>query len=422
MLNLLLLASLALAPQGAQDPAAAGPAEAPAAQGNTVLPAWPSIEAPAQPSGRSSSSWSRTRRFAPAPATTNQTATRTPVSSLVGVRGMEENHVMGIGLVTGLAGTGDSASAAKQLLQNLLLTRTINVDLQALSSKNIAVVLVEADLPSGTKEGRTIDVRVSTIGDAASLQGGTLVMTELTDMMGRDVYVTAAGPITVGGFSAGGESATATKNHVTVGTLPDGGKVQREVPTSIVSEHGFIYLDIKAAHNTFGNVVNIAEAVNALYPGLAEATGDGKSIRVRVPEDLPSWAHAEFAATILRQEVLSENMARVIINERSGVIVMGGDVRLQPGVIAYGNLTVTIAETPEASQPGPLSGGTTQNMDRTNLAVEEENSALVLAPGAVTLQEVVDVLNVLGTTPRDMITVLQAMSQAGTLLAEIKRM
>ncbi len=424
--TLLLSASLALTPASQEVAAVETPeigANAPVEE-EPALPVWPvgGIEAPLQPTSKSTSTYLRTRRFSPVASTSRVTATRTPVSSLVGVRGMEQNQLTGIGLVTGLAGTGDSGAAAKQLLQNLLLTRSINIDIQALSSKNIAMVQVEATLASGTKPGRAIDVRVSTIADASSLQGGILVMTELTDLMGRDVYVTAAGPLAVGGHLAGGDSATATKNHVVVGTLPGGGKVQREIPTSIVSEHGYIYLDIKAAHSTFGNVVNIAEAINGLYPGLAEVTGDGKSIRVRAPADLPTSAHAQFVSSILRQEVLSENVARVIINERSGVIVMGGDVRLQPGVIAYGNLTVTIAETPEASQPGPLSNGTTQNQDRTNLAVEEENNALVLAPGAVTLQEVVDVLNVLGTTPRDMITILQAMSQAGTLLAEIRRM
>jgi flagellar P-ring protein precursor FlgI len=422
MLTLLLSMSLALTPASSSQ-APANDAGASAQEGDAPI-AWPlgGIEAPSQPSGSSSSTYTRTQRFVPRPAIGSLSATRTPVSSLVGVRGMEYSDVMGVGLVTGLAGSGDSAAAAKQLLQNLLLTRTINIDLQALSSKNIAVVLVEAELSSGTKPGRAIDVRVSTIGDASSLLGGTLVMTELTDMMGRDVYVTASGPVTVGGFSAGGEGASATKNHVTVGTLPGGGKVQREVPTSIVSEHGFIYLDIKSAHDTLGNIVNIAAAVNELYPGLAETTADGKSVRIAVPDDLPPSAHAHFAASVLRQEVVAESLARVIINERSGVIVMGGDVRLQPGVIAYGNLTVTIAETPETSQPGPVSTGNTEVLERTTLTIEEENNALVLAPGAATLQEVVDVLNVLGTTPRDMITILQAMSQAGTLLAEIKRM
>jgi len=380
------------------------------------------IQAPSQPAGRSSSTVARTPRFAPVATRPAAPGMRAPVGSLVAVRGQEENHLMGIGVVTGLAGTGDSGDAARQLLQNLLLTRNINLDLKSLSSKNIAVVRVEASLAAGLKPGRRIDVRVSTIGDAKSLEGGTLAATELTDITGRDVYVSAAGPVTVGGFQAAGAAASATRNHVTVGTLPGGGKVEREVPTSIASEHGYIYLDVRPAHDSFGTVVGITEVVNALYPGLAQATPDGKTIKVRVPEDLHSSQHAAYLQSILRREVVSESVARVIINERTGVIVMGGDVRLQPGVVAHGNLTVTVAETPEVSQPGPLSGGTTQTVDRTDLGVEEEDDALVLVPGAVTLQEVVDVLNVLGTTPRDMITILQAMSQGGLLLAEIRRM
>jgi flagellar P-ring protein FlgI len=380
------------------------------------------IEAPTQPRGRSSASVRRTRRFAPTSSAGQLTSTRSPVGSLVAVRGMEDNHVFGFGLVDGLAGTGDSGAAAKIFLQNALLTQNAKRTLQELNSKNIAVVRVDAELPAGIKPGRRIDVRVSSIGDASSLQGGNLLFTELTDATGRNVYVTAYGPVTVGGFSVSGEGASATRNHVTVGTLPGGGKVQVEVPTTIVSEFGYLYLDARVAHDSFGNIVNISEAVNSLYPQSAEPSADGKSIRVRVPSDLPSSAHAAFAQSMLRQEVLSQNLARVIINERSGVIVMGGDVRLQPVVINHGNLTVTIAETPEASQPGPLSNGTTEVLPRTDSSVEEDNNALILVPGAVTLQEVVDVLNVLGTTPRDMITILQAMAQSGALLAEIRRM
>ena len=335
---------------------------------------------------------------------------------------MEDNHVMGIGLVTGLAGTGDSSSSAKLLLQNLLLTRNINVDVQDLSSKNIAVVRVEATIPAGIRPGQRVDVRASTIGDASSLEGGTLAMTELTDVSGRFVFVTASGPVTVGGFSFSGENASATRNHVTVGTLPGGGKIEREIETSIVSEHGYLYLDVRAAHDTLGNIVHITDAINNLYPQVARPSNDGKSVHVRVPDDLPKNDYVAFAHSILSREVRAESVARVIINERSGVIVMGGDVRLQPGIITHGNLTVTIAETNETSQPGAFSGGTTQTQGSTDLDVVEEDSALILAPGASTLQEVVDVLNVLGTTPRDMITLLQAMSQSGTLLAEIRRM
>jgi len=425
------------ATQPAVQPAAQAPAGATAVPANAAgtgqaggavdqrVPLWPAygaVEAPSQPRYRSNSRVRRSRRFEPAPIRTDLTATRAPISSLATVRGMEDNHIMGIGLVTGLAGTGDSNEAAKQLLQNLLLTRNINIDVQALTSKNIAVVRVEATIPAGIRPGQRIDVRASTIGDADSLQGGTLAMTELTDITGRYVYATASGPITVGGFSAGGENATATRNHVTVGTMPGGGKVERAVDTSIVSEHGFLYLDLRAAHDSLGNVVHIAEACNEMYEDVAEPSIDGKSVRVRVPADLPVSSHAAFAFSILSREVLSDNIARVIINERSGVIVMGGDVRLQPGIITHGNLTVTVAETPETSQPGPFSGGTTQNLDRTTLTVDEEDNALTFTPSAGTLQEVVDVLNVLGTTPRDMITILQAMSQSGTLLAEIRRM
>lgn len=403
-------------------------ASRPAPVGNALDqrgPVWPgygAVEAPSQPRYRSSSRVRKSRRFEPAPFRTDLTATRAPISSLATVRGMEDNHVMGIGLVTGLAGSGDSNEAAKLLLQNLLLTRNINIDVQALTSKNIAVVRVEATIPAGIRPGQRIDVRASTIGDADSLQGGTLAMTELTDITGRYVYATASGPITVGGFSTGGQSASATRNHVTVGTMPGGGKVERAVDTSIVSEHGYLYLDIRAAHDSLGNVVHIAEAINEMYTDVAEPSVDGKSVRVGVPSDLPASSHAAFAFSILSREVLSDNIARVIINERSGVIVMGGDVRLQPGIITHGNLTVTVAETPEASQPGPFSAGTTQTLDRTTLTVDEEDNALTFTPSAGTLQEVVDVLNVLGTTPRDMITILQAMSQSGTLLAEIRRM
>lgn len=379
------------------------------------------VEAPEQPFGRSSSRVTTEAR----PTRVGRqelSANRAPVSSLVAVRGQEENHVMGIGIVTGLAGTGDSGEAARQLLKNLLLTRNINLDVQALSSKNIAVVHVEAELPAGLEPGRRLDVRVSTIGDAKSLHGGMLTLTELTDVTGRTVYATAAGPVTVGGFSAEGDGASATRNHVTVGTLPGGGKVEREVPTEIVSEHGYLYLDGRSGHDTFGNIVKIVEAVNALYPSAANPSSDGKTVKVRVPSDLPSHLHVAYLASILRLEIEADNLARVILNERTGVIVMGGDVRLRPGAIAHGNLTVTIAETPEVSQPGPLSNGTTEIVDRTELDVVEQTGELVLVPGAVTLQEVVDVLNVLGTTPRDMISILQAMSQGGLLVAEIRRM
>jgi flagellar P-ring protein precursor FlgI len=190
------------------------------------------------------------------------------------------------------------------------------------------------------------------------------------------------------------------------------------VPTRLVSEYGYLYLDLRALKGSFGNATRIAEAVNALYPGTTVAQ-DAMTVAVRVPSDLPVDATVAFLDSILAREVEPESFARVVLNERTGVIVMGEGVRITGGAITKGNLTVTIAESPEASQPGPLSGGETQRLPRTSLLLEEEDRPLTIVNGAVTLQEVVEVLNVLGVTPRDMIQILQSMAQSGMLHAEI---
>jgi len=411
MLNLLFLLT-ALLPQ---DPP---PPEVAPAPVYTTLGA---IEAPAQPTGRSSARYVRGARFVPEPSPVTPGAIRAPIGSLVEVRGQEDNDLIGVGLVSGLAGTGDSTNMVRQVLNNLLLASNIKINPQDLTAKNVALVRVEAVLPPGIQAGRRIDVRVSTLGDCKSLSGGTLVLCELTDLTGATVYATASGPISVGGFLAEGEGATTVKNHVTVGMIPDGAKVERSVPSRLVSEHGFIYLDARPAHSSFANLVRIAEAVNTLFPDAAETAADSRTVKVRVPDDIPIVQHMAYLDTILRREVEPTSFAKVVINERSGTIVMGEGLRLRPGAIAYGSLTVTVAESPEVSQPGPFSQGTTQRVARTELSVEEENNALAYVPGAVTLQEVVDVLNVLGTTPRELIAIVESMAEAGLLLAEIER-
>ncbi|MBK7642610.1 MAG: flagellar basal body P-ring protein FlgI [Planctomycetes bacterium] len=415
----ILLCALLQSPAPAQTPAPTAPPSSDNAQTRILAGG---VEAPAQPNKQSTSHMTTGARITPTSGVGHEGRMTTPIGSLISVRGQEDNVVLGIGLVTGLAGTGDSITAAKQLLANLLLTRNIKVDQQALATKNIAVVQVEAILPAGIKPGQRVDVTVSAIGDCSSLQGGALTFTELTEVTGRVVYATASGPVTVGGFNAGGQGASAKKNHTTVGTLPEGGKVEREVPTALASEHGWMYLDMRSGQDSLTNVVRIVQSVNAFLPGCAEALPDGKTVKLQVPEGLPVSEHVAFLNKILHQEVESEAVARVIINERTGVIVMGGDVRLRSGAIAQGGLTVTIAETPQTSQPGPLSNGTTTTNPRTDLKTNEENKALVFVPQAVTLQEVVDVLNVLGATPRDLISILQAMAQGGMLVAEIRRM
>ncbi len=376
------------------------------------------VAAPAQPTGRSESSVVRTPRLEPEPAPGNPGAIRVRIGDLAEVRGQEENVVQGIGLVTGLSGTGDTASAARQAILNLLRTQNINLSLQNVTSANVAIVLVQATLPPGIKPGRRLDARVASIYDCESLVGGTLLACELSDMTGQLVYGTASGPVSTGAFSAEGDGAKAVRNHLTVGTIPLGGKVEREVTSRIVSDNGFIYLDLRGLKGSFANVMRITAAVNELYPGVATAE-DAMTVEVRVPDDLPQASHVAYLSSILEREVEPASFARVVINERTGVIVMGEGVRITRGAITKGNLTVTIAETPEASQPGPLSRGQTRVLPRTSLLLEEEDRALTIVNGAVTLQEVVEVLNVLGVTPRDMIQILQSMAQSGMLHAEI---
>ncbi len=413
MLHALVLAFL---PQAAPVRPEPLPVPRPGDAGVALYPS--AVEAPRQPQGASNATVLRGPRFEPTPTPGTSHAVTVRIADLVAVRGQEQNQVQGIGLVTGLSGTGDSTIAARQAIINLLKTQNIVLDLQAVSSSNAAVVLVQATLEPGIKPGRQMDVRVSSLYDCESLVGGTLLHAELTDMTGSAVYVTAAGPITTGAFSADGQGAKATRNHLTVGTIPLGGKVEREVASQIVSEHGYVYLDLRALKGSFANATRVTQSINGLYPSTAVAQ-DAMTVAVRVPGDLPPESTVSFLNSILEREIEPAAFARVVVNERTGVIVMGEGVRISRGAITKGNLTVTIAETPEASQPGPLSQGKTEVLPRTSVLVEEEDRPLTIVNGAVTLQEVVEVLNVLGVTPRDMIQILQLMSQSGMLHAEI---
>lgn len=397
-----------------------------APQGPTLLepapvvvgPALGGVEAPSQPTGVGAAAVVRGFRPEPTRPTGSTGAISVRIRDLVGVRGQEDNVVTGIGLVAGLSGTGDTTVAARQNILNFLLTQNVNLPLGDITSKNVALVTVEATLPPGIKPGQRIDTRCSSIYDAKSLVGGTLLFCELLDASGQEVYGTASGAVSTGAFSAQADGASAVRNHLTVGTITSGCKVEREVPTQIVSDHGFIYLDARALKGSFGNTVRIASAINDIYSHAAVPV-DAMTVRVQVPADLPATAHVAYLASILTREIVPETFARVVVNERTGVIVMGADVRLTRGALTKGNLTVTVSENPEASQPGPFSGGETEVLPRSNLLVEEEDRPLSLVNGAATLGEVVEVLNVLGVTPRDMIQILESMSQSGMLHAEI---
>ena len=380
------------------------------------------IEAPEQPGRASRSRFRRTPRITAPGATDHLGRIDAKLSSLVGVRGLEENHVSGFGLVTGLSGTGDSGPLATQLMANTLLTQRINIDPSLLTTANIAVVKVDGFISAGARPGQNFDVRVSSIGDATSLEGGVLDYCLLTDPSGTIAYGSASGPITVGGFSARGQGASTTKNHVTVGTMAGAGKIEKLIPTSVVTEHGYIYLDVRNGQFSLGNTKRMTDRINALYPDVAEALPDGRSIRVAILGGLQEPDYISYLGSILELEVPTDNLARVVVNERTGAIVMGGDVRLRPGVITHSSIILTIAETPEVSQPGALSQGETVVVPRTDLRVEEGDAPLVQVGGAVTLEQVVNVLNVLGASPRDMIAIMDMLVNAGLLVAELRRL
>lgn len=375
------------------------------------------IEAPAQPAGVSSATVVTTPRVDNGPRVQSLRKVLVRVSDVMRVRGEELNTIGGLGLVIGLNGTGDSGGVAKSALRNLMMNVNTQVTEEALQSKNLAVVWVEASMPSGLKPGTQLDLKVSALGDAKSLNGGNLVFTELIGMDGA-VYATGSGSVSVGGYSFEAEGASAVSNHPTVGMVPRGCKVEVGVPSSFVTDHGYIYLDAQFRKGSYGNSERVTASVNELYPGVATAMDD-VTVRVRVPADIPEEDHVRFLATLLSREIEAEAFARVVVNERTGVIVIGEGVRLGSGAVTQGGLTVTVAETPEASQPGPLSGGQTEVLPRSSLVIGEENRALSLIRGAANLNEVVEVLNVLGVSSRDMIQLLQAMSQSGMLHAEI---
>ncbi|MEZ5977545.1 MAG: flagellar basal body P-ring protein FlgI [Planctomycetota bacterium] len=376
------------------------------------------VEAPRQPVWASSSEVVRTTSPLVGESPGRSSQVRVRVRDLVDVRGQETNQLQGVGLLTGLNGTGDSGNATTFALKNLLNTQNINLDPAQIASNNVAVVWVQATLPPGVKPGRRIDARVSSIYDAEDLTGGSLVWCELVAPGPDVVYATASGPISTGAFTVSGQAASASRNHPTVGICAQGCKVEREVPSLLVSEQGFVHLDLKPTQGSFGNAVRIARAINAVHERSAIPV-DAMTVKVAVPAWLPTEEIVVFLDELLEIELVPEASSKVVINERTGVVILGEEVRLSRGAITKGNLTVTIAETAEASQPGALSGGDTAELPRTDLKVEEEDRRLSIVNGASTLQEVVEVLNVLGATPRDMVDILQSMSQNGMLHGEL---
>ena len=340
------------------------------------------------------------------------------IGDLTMVSGARDNQLVGFGLVVGLAGDGDKDPVyTKQTVANMLQRYGITVPASTLSSKNVAVVMVTADIPAFLKSGARLDVQVASMGDAKSLQGGVLLQTPL---LGADnkVYAVAQGPVSVGGFSAGsggGGGATVTKNHPTVATIIGGALVEQEIPSTIVQNNT---VELLLREPGFTSAARMTEAINRVFTNCAYAE-DSTAVKVRLPEDLAA-SPVDFIARLQNIEMTPQTPARIIINERTGTIVATARIRISSCAVSQGNITINVASTLDVSQPNPFSNtGETVVTPRTTTEVTETKSALIPLPELPTVEKVASALNTLGVTPRDMMAIFQAMKQAGALQAEL---
>lgn len=340
------------------------------------------------------------------------------VKDIAVVAGARDNQLVGYGLVAGIAGDGDKNPVyTLQSVANLLQRHGVAVPAAMLSSKNVAAVFVTADIPAFKKPGSRIDITISSLGDAKTLQGGVLLQTPLMGADGR-VYAVAQGPLSIGGISAGtegGGGASVQKNHPTTAQIIGGALVEREIPTEIVHDGS---IDLLLREPDFTSAARLALTVNQAFPDSALAL-DSTTIRVRMPAG-SRGSPVEFIARLESLEVQPDTPARIVINERTGTIVANSRIRISSCAVSHGNITITVASTLDVSQPPAFSSrGQTVVTPSTQTALTEDMASLIPLPEMPTIEKVASALNSLGVTPRDMMAIFQAMKQAGALHAEL---
>jgi flagellar P-ring protein precursor FlgI len=335
------------------------------------------------------------------------------------VQGVRNNQLVGYGLVVGLDGTGDQTTSTPfttqslaAMLQQMGVTVPPGTNMQL---KNVAAVMVTAQLPPFAQPGQQIDINVSSLGNAKSLRGGTLIATPLKGADGQ-IYALAQGNLVVGGAGASAAGSKVQINHLSAGRVPEGATVERAVPTPL-AQGDALQLDLNA--NDFNTAREVARTINAkMGNGIAQAL-DGRVVRVRMPEGTD--ARVAFMADIENLEIaLATPAAKVVINARTGSVVVNQTVTLNPCAVAHGNLSVTINSTPVISQPAPFSKGETVSRDKADITIKQEPGSLIQLPAGTKLADVVKALNSLGATPQDLLAILQAMKTAGALNAEIE--
>ena len=342
------------------------------------------------------------------------------VKDLTEIQGIRDNMLIGYGLVVGLNGTGDSLKNApftQQSIQTMLERLGVNTRGQTMQTKNVAAVMVTANLPAFAGQGSRVDVSVSAMGDAKNLQGGTLLVTPLLGADGQ-VYALGQGPVAIGGFSAQGDAGSVTRGVPTAGRISNGATVEKETGFTLASMSS---LKLSLRNPDLTTATRIASAVNSYLGSHIAVANDPSNVELALPANYPGGVMG-LLTDIEQVKVDPDQPAKVIIDENSGVIVMGADVRISTIAIAQGNLTIRVQETPQVSQPAPFSNtGTTEVVPRTSIQIDDSkgNKMTVLHPG-VSLQSMVDGLNALGVGPRDIISILQAIKAAGALQADIQ--
>jgi flagellar P-ring protein precursor FlgI len=342
-------------------------------------------------------------------------ATATRLKELVSLDGVRDNQLMGYGLVVGLHGTGDTRQTvfSAQSLTNLLERMGLTVSATAIQVKNTAAVMVTATLPPYAQPGSRIDVTAAAIGDAASLQGGILLMTGMKGPDGQ-VYAVAQGPMVIGGFVAGGSGNSQVVNHTTVGRTPNGAIVERASPSPALGAQVRLHLE----QADYATAARIAGALNEHFGNVARADNSAL-ITVELPERFRN-RQTEFVAEMEDLTVEADRMAKIVVNERTGTIIMGKQVRIAPVAIMQGNLTVEIQTIKEVSQPNALSSGTTQVVPQVNVGVRQDTAKNVVLKDGATVEELVQALTSVGSNPRDIISILQTLKSAGALEADLE--
>ena len=348
-----------------------------------------------------------------------QAAASSRIKDIADFEGVRENQLVGYGLVVGLNGTGDnikSINFAKESLISMLDQLGINARDGQLKSKNIAAVMVTASLPPFARQGSRIDVMVSAMGDAKSLQGGTLIATPLSGANG-EVYAVAQGQIATGSVSAQGNNASVTRGVPTSGRIANGAIIENEIDFALDSLKN---IRIALRNPDFTTARRISDAINAMLGQPASKALDPATVDLQIPQEYEDKV-VDLMTKVEQLQDQPDQLAKVVIDESSGIIVIGKDVKINRLAIAQGNLTIKISEIPMVSQPLPFSNGTTVTQNVTAIDVNEEvNSRLSVLDTGVNLQELVDGLNALGVTPRDLISILQAVKASGALQADIE--